>query len=198
MALDIGANRGIYSYWLSKQVGPEGRVIAFEPQPELGGFLADVKEEFHLNNLTIVNKGVSDHTGTIDLYRSSPGSPRASMVIETPNTNTISVPIVSLDDYFSDRDASRLSFIKADVEEHELNVFKGAERLPRRQHPTLLFECHHDTATKGELFDFLTQLGYVGFFMVKDREFPVSEFDQHPYRNAGEHHRNYMFGFNAE
>lgn len=37
MALDIGAHKGAYSYWMSKAVGPWGEVIAFEPQPELAG-----------------------------------------------------------------------------------------------------------------------------------------------------------------
>ena len=193
--LDIGANKGIYSYWLSKQVGPAGRVIAFEPQPELGGFLADVKDTFRLDNVTIVNKGVSDHSGETLLFRSSPGSPRASMTGEASDPTAITVPVVSLDDYFKDQDVASLSFIKADVEEHELNVFKGAEKLLREQHPTLLFECHHDTATRGELFSYLTNLDYGGFFMVKDREIPVAEFDRYPYRNPGEHHRNYIFRF---
>lgn len=31
-AIDIGANRGIYSYWLSKQVSKGGQIIAFEPR----------------------------------------------------------------------------------------------------------------------------------------------------------------------
>ena len=37
MALDIGAHKGAYSYWMIKAVGPWGEVIAFEPQPELAG-----------------------------------------------------------------------------------------------------------------------------------------------------------------
>ena len=31
-AVDIGAHRGVYSYWMHKQVGTRGSVIAFEPQ----------------------------------------------------------------------------------------------------------------------------------------------------------------------
>ena len=46
IALDIGANKGIYTYWLSKKVGKDGKVIAFEPQPELGEYLNDLKKSF--------------------------------------------------------------------------------------------------------------------------------------------------------
>ena len=38
-AIDIGANKGAYTYWLSKAVGNNGQVISLEPQPELAPFL---------------------------------------------------------------------------------------------------------------------------------------------------------------
>ena len=37
--LDIGANIGIYSYYLSRKAGPHGKVYAFEAQPELGSII---------------------------------------------------------------------------------------------------------------------------------------------------------------
>ena len=33
--LDIGANKGIYCFWMVRAGGPSGSVIAFEPQPEM-------------------------------------------------------------------------------------------------------------------------------------------------------------------
>ena len=33
--VDIGAHRGLYSYWMSKAAGRRGRVVSFEPQPEM-------------------------------------------------------------------------------------------------------------------------------------------------------------------
>ena len=37
--IDIGANKGIYSIYMSRAAGENGSVIAFEPQPELGEHL---------------------------------------------------------------------------------------------------------------------------------------------------------------
>ena len=55
--LDIGANRGIYSIYMSRAAGENGRVIAFEPQPELKAHLETIKRSFRLSNLEIENIG---------------------------------------------------------------------------------------------------------------------------------------------
>ena len=34
-AIDLGAHKGAYTYWLRRAVGRSGRVIAVEPQPDL-------------------------------------------------------------------------------------------------------------------------------------------------------------------
>ena len=35
IAVDIGAHKGAYTYWMSKYVGEKGKVFSFEPQPQL-------------------------------------------------------------------------------------------------------------------------------------------------------------------
>jgi predicted O-methyltransferase YrrM len=57
-AIDIGAHKGGYSFWMARAVGSKGRVIAFEPQPELAGRL---RRSFqHRSHVTIENMGLSD------------------------------------------------------------------------------------------------------------------------------------------
>ena len=38
VAVDVGANKGSYLRWLSRAAGP-GKVVAFEPQPQLAAYL---------------------------------------------------------------------------------------------------------------------------------------------------------------
>lgn len=59
--------------------------------------------------------------------------------------------------------------------------------------PTLLFECHHEEAKKGEIFSFLAELGYTGFFMINGKKIHYKKFDQYPYRLPTDNHRNYIF-----
>ena len=191
--IDIGANRGIYSYWMEKTVGPAGKVIAFEPQPELEAHLLDFKAAFKFDNFLIIRKGLSSSVGSQTLFRSEPGSGGASLNQGQASNGcqAISVEVTTLDAYYDEfRD---VAFIKCDVEGHEHDVFGGGRRLLERDKPCLLFECHHDEAKKQDLFSYLISLGYDGFFTGKEGMIHFSQFDQYPYRRKNEHHRNYIF-----
>ncbi|WP_161889293.1 FkbM family methyltransferase [Pontibacter russatus] len=197
--LDIGANRGIYTYWMSKKVGPGGRVISFEPQPELGDFLLDLKESFQLDNVTIRNKGLSDKEGTFDIFRKFVGSGGARIaqkgekLPENSGLHKVEVQVTTLDTFFRDKAPGKLAFIKCDVEGHEMSVFKGGRKTLQKHMPTLLFECSHEDAGKGEIFSFLTDMGYKGFFIRNGKKIDCQDFDKHPYRKPTESLRNYMF-----
>ena len=52
IVLDIGANYGLYTYYLSKLVGESGEVIAFEPIPFTYRTLLKVVNIFSLMNLS--------------------------------------------------------------------------------------------------------------------------------------------------
>ena len=191
--IDIGANRGIYSYWLEKTVGPAGKVIAFEPQPELEAHLLDFKAAFKFDNFLIIRKGLSSSVGSQTLFRSEPGSGGASLNQSQVSNGCQAIPVevTTLDAYYDEfRD---VAFIKCDVEGHEHDVFGGGRRLLERDKPCLLFECHHDEAKKQDLFSYLISLGYDGFFTGKEGMIHFSQFDQYPYRRKNEHHRNYIF-----
>jgi FkbM family methyltransferase len=163
--LDIGANKGVFSVYLSRAVGPRGKLIAFEAQPELGAHLNAVKQSFRLDNMTLVNQGLSSAPGILTMRRSEAGSGMASFHKQADDTlEEIEIPVIALDEYAEQNDIGPVRFIKCDVESHELPVFMGGERLLRRDCPTLLFECHDSEADSGELFSFLLQLGYDGFF----------------------------------
>ena len=205
--LDIGANFGVYSYYMSKAAGPDGRLLAFEPQPELGVHLDAVKETYHLNNLTIVKQGLSSSSRILKMRRSAPGSGGASFHYESAkNLEELDVPVTTIDEYFSAKGNSPISFIKCDVEEHELEVFRGGEQTLLKYMPTLLFECHDTEATGGELFSYLTSLGYDGFFFFvtpadhqsllrnnKGKYLHYSKFGDYPYPRESVQHRNYIF-----
>ncbi|TCK18137.1 FkbM family methyltransferase [Thiogranum longum] len=190
--IDIGANKGVYSYWMSRAVGPEGRVIAFEPQPELEKHLQDVMAGFSLSNVELVTRALSAQPGDTPLYRRSAGAGDASFEA-MPDTEAISVPCTTLDVFAAESGLGKVAYIKCDVEGHELAVMQGAEQLLKSTSPVLQVECHHREAGQGKLFDFLSGLGYEGFFLHDGRRIACREFNRYPCRKVTTDHRNYLF-----
>ena len=118
----------------------------------------------------------------------------------------IDVPVVTLDHYLSTVEHGPISFIKCDVERHELDVFHGAKHTLKQFMPTLLFEGHHQFVATSGLFEYLVDLGYDGFFFFIEpadharfirkrsgRFVHFSEFGNYPYIRPGCIHRDYIF-----
>jgi FkbM family methyltransferase len=205
--LDIGANRGIYSIYMSRAAGKDGRVIAFEPQPELKSHLETIRASFSLDNLEIANVGLSSSPGELLMRRPGAGAGAASFHIDPSHEwEEFSVPVVRLDDFAGQHGISDLRLVKCDVESHELDVFRGGEATLGRFLPALIFECNHELASRGEMFEFLFGLGYDGHFFHVSRKdhrsllhknrgsyVHVSRFADYEYPRPGLEARNYLF-----
>jgi FkbM family methyltransferase len=180
IACDIGANKGSFIYWLSWWVR-DGRVVAFEPQPELAGDLVNICRVIGLFNVKVEASAVYSHSGNQDLFLPTGHPPGASLhrkTLETESFTTLSVPLVALDDYFSEND--KVALLKIDVEGAELQVLKGAARILRQRAPLLVFECenrHLAPGNVGDVFSYLEGFGYQGSFVCHDRILPISKFD---------------------
>ena len=186
VACDIGANKGSFIYWLSSWCR-NGRVVAFEPQPELARRLANICRVMKLANVTVEAKAAYSRSGEQDLFvprGHQPGASLNRMAAEGESFEVLSVPVVSLDDYFGEHD--RIGLLKIDAEGAEFEILKGAERILRQHAPLLVFECENRHLTHGDVgdvFAYLESLGYRGQFVCRNEPLPISEFD------AGVHQR---------
>jgi FkbM family methyltransferase len=180
IACDIGANKGSFIYWLSWWVH-NGRVVAFEPQPELARDLVNICRVIKLGNVEVEAKAVYSHSGDQDLFLPRGHQPGASLhrpALQGESVTTLSVPVVALDDYFSESD--KVTLLKIDVEGAEFAVLKGAERILRQHAPLLVFECENRHLAPGnvqDVFSYLEGLGYEGSFVWHNRVLPISRFD---------------------
>ena len=177
---DIGANKGSFIYWLSRWVG-DGRVVAFEPQPDLARALTEVCRATGLGNVKVEAKAVYSRSGDGELFLPSGHQPGASLLpnaVQGESFTTLSVPTIALDDYFAASD--RITLLKIDVEGAELDALKGAERILRQHAPLLVFECenrHLAPRRVQDVFSWLEGQGYAGSFIRHQQVLPLSQFD---------------------
>lgn len=190
LALDIGANRGIYCYWLSGLVGEHGKVIAFEPQPELKAYLDRRRDHLGLRNIEIRSEALSNVSGIAKLSRKRIGDGSASLQFSRSGSapELLDVPLICLDSL----ELPRLDFIKCDVEGHEFEVFVGASRTISKHRPVIQFEASPDEA--GGTFELLRSLGYRGIMYLQDQYLPYSNPAATPHRKFGHAgHRDFLF-----
>jgi FkbM family methyltransferase len=182
VAVDVGAHKGAYTYWMQRAVGPGGEVFAFEPQPELARSLVKLVRGGGRDNVTVENAGVSSSAGTMMLNVPGAGSsPGASFETAAGSDGqAYPVRVVTLDGYFAPDVAGRVRLIKCDAEGHELEVFRGAEALLRLARPVLLFECerrHRPDGEFGEVFSWLERMGYRGYYIDRRGVHDIEGFD---------------------
>jgi len=181
-ALDIGAHKGGYLYWLQARVGPTGRVIAFEPQPDLSDYLGRAMAALGARHVTVEALALSDRSGPALLRkRRARTSCGATLEARDPEEDWVASPVraIPLDEYLSGRDLP-VRAIKCDVEGHELAVLRGAVQTLRAHRPVLLLECEarlRGAASVGDVVAFLADVGYDGWFFRGRQARPVREFE---------------------
>lgn len=161
--LDIGAGIGKYSCRMSALAGPEGRVLAFEPADENFAILTANARHFPYRNVSLINLAVSENQTPVELRTPL----RASGLVAYGLTRIVpeKTPL-SKDEVISRSLAitidslaleNPITFIKIDVEGHELPVLRGMEQTLIRYHPVLLVEINDPAVST-----FLAALGYTG------------------------------------
>jgi FkbM family methyltransferase len=193
--LDIGANKGIYCFWMMRAVGRSGNVIAFEPQPEMCEGIECQKRRFNWSNLRVMNVALSDLDGQKSLSRQGIGDGSATLELTRRRHTdaTLNVQVTRLDT-IADEIFSKLKFMKCDVEGHERNVLLGGEQTIRRHRPVVQFESTVTDQRTQDIFEFFRGLGYSGVLLLGNTYLHYSNPDSVPHYKFGmAGHRDFLF-----
>jgi FkbM family methyltransferase len=174
LAIDVGANIGIYAHALR----PLARQVwAFEPNPALCRLL---RRTFGLS-VRIEQVALSDAPATRDLFVPVHHG-RATIETRLPGAASVAVTTRRLDDY----DVPPVGFIKIDVEGHEGAVLRGASGVLARDRPNVLVEVEerHREGAVADVRRLLEGLGYAGFFLDGSGLVPIADFDPGVHQDA--------------
>jgi len=141
--LDIGANVGSLTLVLARAVGPTGRVLAFEPHPQVAERLRRNVELNCYRQVTVVEAAVSDTDGTATLYGHEPDAFRKGLSSLRPDeavSQPLEVATVAARECESRFELTACHLIKIDVEGHEPVVLKGLDGLIEKHRPHVIFE----------------------------------------------------------
>lgn len=139
---DVGANVGFYTRLMSAVTGDMGRVIAFEPNALT--FMELNQNLGHVRNVTTVCKGLSNADGTANFATPVDHSSASRIVTtNTPMADDLTTITTSRGDTLVTEGLPVPSFIKVDVEGHELQALQGMNALlTSRECRCVLIEVH--------------------------------------------------------
>jgi FkbM family methyltransferase len=158
--VDVGANFGMYTYALAKLAR---RVEAFEPLPAC----ADALEAYFGENVHVHRVALSSRQGRVNLYTpvegGRPNVERSGLARADADVVAIEVDAKSLDDF----EFEEVSFLKVDVEGHELDVLAGATDTIARSRPVMLLEIEqrHISGSVADVIARVEGYGYRGHFL---------------------------------
>jgi FkbM family methyltransferase len=188
IAVDVGANLGAYTYALAEHVGANGSVVSIEPIDELAHYLAVAARQLRLP-VTVHRACVSsfDGEGSIFVPLSASGvllTGFARLGAAAVGPGQFRRTTVRQLDQLLDGRQTRVSFIKCDVEGHELEVFRGATKVLSSDRPNLVVEIEQQHLPRpiDECFAFFDMLGYSAWFIDEAgalrsrREFTVDRY----------------------
>jgi FkbM family methyltransferase len=168
--LDIGANVGAHALHLAKLVGPEGKVIAFEPTDwaykKLCANLA-LNQEL-ASRVLAVQTFLAEDAGDGEI-----GQIYASWPLDAEDVHpklrgrqmpTKGAMTTTLDGFLKDQDGT-IGFMKIDVDGRECRVLRGAVKTLRRHRPVLIMELSPYVLTEHgssleELLGLVKEAGY--------------------------------------
>ena len=150
IAIDIGAHIGIHTQKMAEYAG---YVIAFEPNPKT--FKTLVLNTALYPNVHILNLGVSDKN-KMSRFKQDPVTSLSKIDNTCPHQlnkedglyKEIVVELIALDKLFSSKSSVPISFIKIDIEGHELPAFKGMKNLIDNHRPVIIYEDHTGDNTR--------------------------------------------------
>ena len=163
-AVDIGANKGVYTYLLAELVP---FVHAFEPNPKMFSILSRGLPE----NAKAYDTALSDESGSGELLvprsertraYSNQGASLSRQKVSGEH-GIVKVETRTLDSYALEN----IGFIKIDVEGYEHAVLKGAKETLAHCRPTLLIELEerHTGVAIESLIKDVEAYGYQTFFL---------------------------------
>jgi FkbM family methyltransferase len=137
--LDVGAHCGYFSVLIGDLVGPEGRVLCFEPNPPIAELLRrTIAINGHDRRTTVHEVALGDTQGIASLAVPANEPKNAHIVLAGASEGAVQVPLVRTDHIPGALDAD---FIKIDAEGAEEAIWRGLSGILAQDRPlTILLE----------------------------------------------------------
>ena len=164
LCLDVGANIGNHSLFFSTIFD---QVVSFEPLLktykilEINSLLVD--------NIKTFNFGISDEDKQMPAAVSE-GNLGATKLVDSSEDFDETLNLKKLDSFLEEKKIHEVSYIKYDIEGHEIFALRGSEQVIKNSSPIISLELemtkHYENCL--EAIDYLKVCGYKSAYILKN------------------------------
>ncbi len=152
LVFDLGANIGLVTYALATAVGPNGRIISFEPDPGSLEYLRRNVARHDLSQVTVMEQAIAPVAGKLEFFAegtitSGLASARRQSVMTKSMGSVITIDATTLPDAIAAHGMP--SWIKMDIEGAEIDVIDASRDVLRETHPHMVIDTSHVVGKKG-------------------------------------------------
>lgn len=192
--VDIGANIGWFSLYMAQQItsqGIGGRVIAFEPQPDVADRLRRSIQENGFEEIVELHElALSDETREYSMIRDNTnlGGAWISDIDRGHKNEIYGIKSVKFDDVCDE--IGDVSVMKIDIEGAEFKFLLGARNFFSNQQPILITEVYNaqletvSYSNAEEYLELIKEYGYEIFDFGPDSELRPFDFINHKDENS--------------
>jgi FkbM family methyltransferase len=176
VVIDGGANGGLHTIPLARLVGPQGQVIAYEPQPDVIRALSDYVDFEQLHDVVRMRGvAIGSRKGIASFNRNRTNNALSSLAVMNLDRDdwiSFDVEVVRIDDELP---TGRCSFVKLDLEGGEYDALVGARSLIERDRPVIAMEHGFHWAAERFGYDthqfthFFEEIDYLVFDFANNR-----------------------------
>ena len=188
LVFDVGANVGDFVYSTQEIIGQSAKIFCFEPKKTT---FEKLQKKVQGNiNVNLFNFGFGDKKGSLTLFFDQDPEKSGMASVYQRKLDHFNVhfngqeiiQITTIDEFCSENSIKLIDFLKMDVEGHEINVLKGANKMIEADAiHFILFEfggCNIDSKTYFQDFFYFFKNKYQIFRILQDGLYPIREYQE--------------------
>jgi FkbM family methyltransferase len=177
--IDAGAYVGYFSIVMAKLAGPDGCVLAIEPDPVSFKKLTDNLALNNIDNVSVLPVGLWHECAELD-FTSVDGDGASCLgellILNGMRSEKIKIKVAAIDDILMP--GLPIRAMKIDCEGAEANILLGASDLLQRGVDCILCELHNDRlpafgASQYSIRAYMAQFGYACYLLTEDCRRPA-------------------------
>jgi len=139
LVVDAGANIGFFTLLMSKLVGDDGQVLAFEPGDDNRSRLRKNLELNNCTNVRVIEQPLWSSAGTVEMFTYADGGSNSLWALKDGDRGTL-LHTTTLEQECK----TCPSFIKLDIEGAEVRALRGAWKLLKHR-PVIVTEINRES-----------------------------------------------------